>query len=190
MIQATCVRGRLAAVALLILAFGVCAVAALQDLVVYTEARTSASTFRDRGTYLYTPTYVIYADRPRSARRHGCSSTNWACSSTWTNTRHAPSWSGRSTAVPYDAANDLKAFQNLLRTAAVHRTSKIIGIGAGATFVNNVIAKYAFAVAGILTGGTVDAAVTSSHPRSRLRACYGCGGRRSLCGQRRAAQGE
>ena len=59
---------------------------------------------------------------------------------------------------------DLTAFQNLLRT---RRSSnlKIIGVGAGATFVNNVIAKSAFAVAGILTyGGSVDKNITSSTP--------------------------
>ena len=42
---------------------------------------------------------------------------------------------------------------------------QVIGVGAGATFVNNVISKYAFAVAGILTyGGTVDKGVTSCIP--------------------------
>ena len=41
----------------------------------------------------------------------------------------------------------------------------MIGVGAGATFVNSVIAKDAFAVAGILTyGGTVDTGLTSSIP--------------------------
>ena len=57
---------------------------------------------------------------------------------------------GPSNGTAYDPAADLAAFQNLLRT---RRSSnlKIIGVGAGATFVNNVIAKHAFAVAGILT---------------------------------------
>ena len=43
---------------------------------------------------------------------------------------------------------ELEAFKDLLRS---RRSSnlKIIGIGAGATFVNNVVAKYAFAVSGI-----------------------------------------
>ena len=40
MIQTTCVRRRTAAAVLLVLALSVCAVAALQDPVVYTEARS------------------------------------------------------------------------------------------------------------------------------------------------------
>ena len=59
---------------------------------------------------------------------------------------------------------DLTAFQDLLRTRR-SANLKIIGVGDGATFVNSVIAKYAFAVAGILTyGGAVDKAVASSIP--------------------------
>ena len=59
---------------------------------------------------------------------------------------------------------DLTAFQDLLRTRR-SANLKVIGVGAGATFVNNVISKYAFAVAGILTyGGSVDKGVTSSIP--------------------------
>ena len=59
---------------------------------------------------------------------------------------------------------DLAAFQDLLRTRR-SANLKIIGIGDGATFVNSVIARYAFAVAGILTyGGTLDQGVTSSMP--------------------------
>jgi poly(3-hydroxybutyrate) depolymerase len=70
---------------------------------------------------------------------------------------------GPSNGTAYGTA-DLTAFQDLLRT---RRSSnlKVIGVGAGATFVNSVIAKYAFAVAGILTyGGTVDNGVSSSMP--------------------------
>jgi hypothetical protein len=70
---------------------------------------------------------------------------------------------GPSNGTAYGPA-DLTAFQDLLRT---RRSSnlKVIGVGAGATFVNNVISKYAFAVAGILTyGGTVDKDVASSIP--------------------------
>jgi predicted esterase len=62
------------------------------------------------------------------------------------------------------APADLTAFQDLLRTRR-SANLKVIGVGSGATFVNNVISKYAFAVAGILTyGGTVDKDVVSSIP--------------------------
>ena len=163
MIQTTCVRGRTAAAVLLVLAFSVCAVAALQDPVVYTEARASASTFRDRGTS-YAPTYVIYADRPRSGDEARALIDELGM------LEHLDEYKARAFVVGpingsrYDAANDLKRSRSF--SAAVdHRTSKMIGIGAGATFVNSVVAKYAFAVAGILTyGGTVDAGMKPSMP--------------------------
>ena len=70
---------------------------------------------------------------------------------------------GPSNGTAYGPA-DLTAFQDLLRTRR-SANLKVIGVGDGATFVNSVIAKYAFAVAGILTyGGTVDKGVTSSIP--------------------------
>jgi hypothetical protein len=49
MIQATHLRGRGGAAVGLVFFLSVCSVAALRDPVVYTEARTSGSTFRDRG---------------------------------------------------------------------------------------------------------------------------------------------
>jgi len=163
MILTTRLRNRSVAIALLVLTFSVWSVAALQDPVVYTEARTSASTFRDRGTS-YAPTYVIYADRPRSGDEARALIDELGM------LEHLDKYKARAFVVgptngsAYDSANDLKAFQDLLRS---RRSSnlKIIGIGAGATFVNNVVAKYAFAVAGIMTyGGTVEAGMKSSVP--------------------------
>ena len=86
---------------------------------------------------------------------------------------------GPSNGTTYGPA-DLAAFQNLLRT---RRSSnlKIIGVGAGATFVNNVIAKSAFAVAGILTyGGSVDTGITSSTPVPAYVHASGSGGREAV----------
>ena len=80
----------------------------------------------------------------------------------------------------------------IFSAAVGHPNLKIIGIGAGATFVNNVVAKYAFAVAGILTyGGTVDAGVKSSMPvPAYVHAADAAVGRMYPCGQRREAQDE
>ena len=163
MIQSTCVRGRTAAAVVLIFAFSVCAVAAFQDSVVCTEARTSASTYRDRGPS-YASTYIIYPDRRRSADEARALIDELGM------LKHIDEYKARAIVVgpvngsTYDQTKDLEAFKDLLRS---RRSSnlKIIGVGAGATFVNNVVAKYAFAVAGIMAyGGTVDAGLRSSMP--------------------------
>jgi hypothetical protein len=141
----------------------VCATSiAAQDPVIYTDNRTNSSTFRDRGTS-YAPTYLIYVDQQRTAdeAKHLIADLGME--------PHLDEYKARAFVVgPSNGTaygpSDLTAFQNLLRT---RRSSnlKVIGVGAGATFVNNVISKYAFAVAGILTyGGTVDKGVASSIP--------------------------
>jgi poly(3-hydroxybutyrate) depolymerase len=156
--------------ALFIMALGLSAVAlgqsaaAVQDqTTLYTETRTSPSTYRDRGSS-YAPTYLIYADTQRSADEAKKLIDDLGM------VPHLDEYKARAFVVgpinhtAYDPAADLAAFQNLLRT---RRSSnlKIIGVGAGATFVNNVISKYAFAVAGILTyGGSVDKGVSSTIP--------------------------
>jgi len=133
------------------------------DPILYTEARTTPSTYRDRGTS-YAPTYLIYADGQRSPDEARKLIDELAM------LPHLEEFKARAFVIgpvngrTYDPAADLSAFQNLLRT---RRSSnlKIIGLGAGATFVNDVIAKHAFAVAGILTyGGTVEKGVTSQMP--------------------------
>jgi poly(3-hydroxybutyrate) depolymerase len=130
--------------------------------ILYTEARTTPSTIRDRGPS-YAPTYLIYADKQRTAdeSRQLVDALGML--------PNLDEYKARAFVVgPVDNAaygpGDLAAFQSLLRT---HRSSnlKIIGIGAGATFVNTVIAPHAFAVAGILTyGGAVEKNLTSSMP--------------------------
>ena len=132
------------------------------DPVLYTETRTTPSTFRDRGSS-YAPTYLIYGDRQRSADDAKKLVDDLGMLA------HLDEYKARAfVAGPVEGTTygpgDLAAFQNLLRT---RRSSnlKIIGVGAGATFVNNVVSKYAFAVAGILTyGGSLDKGVTSSIP--------------------------
>lgn len=137
---------------------------AVQDsAVLYTETRTSPSTFRDRGTS-YAPTYVIYADRQRTAEDARKLVDDLGMLPHLEEYKARAFVVGPANGTAYDPAADLAVFQNLLRT---RRSSnlKIIGVGAGATFVNNVISRYAFAVAGILTyGGSVAAGTTSFIP--------------------------
>jgi len=135
---------------------------AAQDPVIYTDNRATSSTLRDRGTS-YAPTYLIYVDKQRTADDAKQLIADLGMAPHLDEYKARAFVVGPSNGTVYRPA-DLTAFQNLLRT---HRSSnlKVIGIGAGATFVNNVIAKYAFAVAGILTyGGTVDKTVVSSIP--------------------------
>jgi len=136
--------------------------AAAQDPVLYTDNRAASSTFRDRGPS-YAPTYLIYADRQRTADDAKQLIDDLGLAAHLDEYKARAFVVGPSNGVAYGPA-DLTAFQDLLRT---RRSSnlKVIGVGAGATFVNSVISKYAFAVAGILTyGGTVDKGVTSSMP--------------------------
>jgi poly(3-hydroxybutyrate) depolymerase len=132
------------------------------DPVLYTETRTTASTFRDRGTS-YAPTYFIYVDKQRTPEQAKQLIEDLGMAAHLEEYKARAFVVGPSSGTAYGPA-DLTAFQNLLRT---RRSSnlKVIGIGAGATFVNSVISKHAFAIAGILTyGGTVDTGVTSSIP--------------------------
>ena len=108
------------------------------------------------------PTYVVYADTQRTSEQAQ------ALLDALGMTAHLEEYKTRAfvlgpvNGVSYDAAADLAAFKELLRT---RRSSnlKVIGVGQGATFVNNVISGYAFAVAGIMTyGGSVDARATTS----------------------------
>ena len=133
------------------------------DPVLYTETRTTPSTYRDRGPS-YAPTYLIYADKQRTPEEGRTLIDELGMLA------HLDEYKARAFVVGplnpagYDRVADLEAFKNLLRT---RRSSnlKIVGVGAGATFVNDVIANYAFAVAGILTyGGSLHAGTTASIP--------------------------
>ena len=133
-----------------------------QEPVLYTDNRTTLSTFRDRGPS-YAPTYLIYVDKQRSGDDGKQLIADLGMAAHLDQYKARAFVVGPRNSTAYGPA-DLTAFQDLLRT---RRSSnlKIIGVGDGATFVNNVISKYAFAVAGILTyGGTVDKSVASSIP--------------------------
>ncbi|MEO8076472.1 MAG: hypothetical protein ABI818_09110, partial [Acidobacteriota bacterium] len=127
------------------------------------DDKTSASTIQDRDPG-YRPTYLVYADTQRTADEGRKLVDDLGLPA------HLQEYKTRVYVVrpingaAYDATADLTEYQNFLRT---HRSSnlKIIAVGAGATFVNNVIAKHAFSVAGILIyGGTIDASGTSTMP--------------------------
>ncbi len=132
------------------------------DPVLYTDNRATSSTFRDRGTS-YAPTYLIYADKQRTSDEAKQLIDALGMSAHLEEYKARAIVVGPSNGTAYGPA-DLMAFQDVLRT---RRSSnlKVIGVGAGATFVNSVISKYAFAVAGILSyGGTVENGVTSPIP--------------------------
>ena len=121
MIQTTCVRGRTAAAALLVLALSVCAVAALQDSVVYTEAQRARQPSAIAGH--------PYADLPHlcrpAAKRHEAR----ALIDELGMLEHLDEYKARALVVgpdnckAYGPTNHLEAFQDLL-APAVHRTSK------------------------------------------------------------------
>jgi len=136
--------------------------AAAADPVLYTDNRAASLTFRDRGTS-YAPAYLIYADKERTSDEAKQLIDALGMPAHLEEYKARAIVVGPTNGTAYGPA-DLTAFQELLRT---RRSSnlKVIGVGAGATFVNSVISKYAFAVAGILSyGGTVQKGVSSSIP--------------------------
>lgn len=65
----------------------------------------------------------------------------------------------------YNKEKDFKAYQNLINKMKVITNLKVIGIGNGATFVNDVIANNAYEVAGIFTyGGKMSSKTKSACP--------------------------
>jgi hypothetical protein len=143
---------------------GVLATAASVDNpVIYTYDQTAGSTIQDRDPG-YRPSYLVYADKQTSADEAKKMVDDLGL------TQHIQDYKtrvfvvGPSDGKGYDDAIDLTAYQNFLRT---HRSSnlKIIAVGAGATFVNNIIAKHAYAVAGILIyGGSIAKGTVSDMP--------------------------
>ena len=139
------------------------AYASVDNPVIYSEDLRSASTIQDRDPS-YTPTYLVYADRQRTQEEAQKLVQDLGMADHLRQYKARVFVVGPSDGGSYDPVADLTAFQNLLRT---RRSSnlKIIGVGSGATFVNNVLAEHAFAVAGILTyGGDVDTGRPSSMP--------------------------
>jgi poly(3-hydroxybutyrate) depolymerase len=137
--------------------------AASDGPVIFSYDRSAASTIQDRDPS-YRPLYLVYADKERGADEARKLVGDLGL------TEHIDEYKcrvfvvGPSNGIAYDDANDLTAYQDFLRS---HRSSnlKIIAVGSGATFVNNVISKHAYAVAGILTyGGSVASGAVSNMP--------------------------
>jgi hypothetical protein len=142
---------------------GVSTLAAVDNPILYSEDQTAGSTIQDRDPG-YRPTYLVYADTQRTADEAKKLIDDLGL------TQHITEYKTRAYVVgptdgrAYDVSADFTAYQNFISS---HRSSnlKIVAIGAGATFVNNVIAKHAYSVAGIMTyGGTLDKGATSSMP--------------------------
>jgi hypothetical protein len=115
--------------------------ASVEDPVIYTDNQTAASTIQDRDPS-YRPVYLVYADKQRTADEARKLVDDLGL------TKHVQEYKTRvfvvapSNGDAYDAVSDLAAYHNFLKS---HRSSnlKIVAIGAGATFVNNVLSKEA-----------------------------------------------
>jgi poly(3-hydroxybutyrate) depolymerase len=150
-------------VALLVSVLAFRAAPQAQVAILHTVDRTSASTIRDRAPG-YLPTYVVYADSQRTPEQAQALLHELGMMPHLEEYKTRAFVVGPVNGAGYDADADLAAFKEMLRT---RRSSnlKIIGVGQGATFVNNVISGYAFAVAGILThGGSIDARARAPVP--------------------------
>ncbi len=139
------------------------AAASVDDPVIYSYDRSAGSTIQDRDPG-YRPLYLVYADKQRSADEAKKLVDDLGL------TQHVEAYKtrvfvvGPSNGTAYDDAADLTAYQNFLKS---HRSSnlKIVAVGAGATFVNNVVSKHAYSVAGILTyGGSIASGSVSNMP--------------------------
>jgi len=154
---------RTTALALFILTVSGVQAASVENPVIYSEDHTAASTIQDRDPG-YRPMYLVYTDNqatPEQAK---------ALLETLGLPQHLLEYKTRAFVVgpvngtAYDPSADLTAYQNFLKS---HRSSnlKIIAVGAGSTFVNNVISKHAYSVAGILTyGGSIAPGASSNVP--------------------------
>jgi hypothetical protein len=145
------------------LALSIAAGASVENPIIYTAELSSPSTVFDRGPS-YAPLYLVYADRQRTPEEAKQLIADLGMQKHLEEYKARVYVIGPANGEAYDSKTDLAAFQNLLR-ARRSSNLKVVAVGAGATFVNNVIAKYDFAVAGILSyGGTIDAPAASDIP--------------------------
>ena len=137
--------------------------ASVDDPVIYSDNQTAGSTIQDRDPG-YRPVYLVYVDKQRTTDDAKKLVDELGLAKHIQDYKTRVFVVGPSNGNAWDDAADFVAYQNFLRT---HRSSnlKIIAIGAGATFVNNVISKHAYSVAGILTyGGSVAPGSMSDMP--------------------------
>jgi poly(3-hydroxybutyrate) depolymerase len=145
------------------LALSVSAIIAAENPILYSDDQTAGSTIQDRDPG-YKPTYLVYADTQRTAEEAKALVDSLGLSQHIVDNKTRLYVVGPADGKAYDDTVDFTAYQNFISS---HRSSnfKIVAIGAGATFVNNVIAKHAYSVAGIMTyGGTLAKGMTSTMP--------------------------
>jgi len=132
----------------------------------YTYDGSAGSTLSDRWR-AFAPSYVIYADA-RSTVEAAQVIDDLAIAGHIDEYKTEAVVMTPSNGTSWDATADLanfEAFERSLASRYALNNLKVIGIGSGATFVNNVLSQHAFTVAGILTyGGTIDPTLTSTIP--------------------------
>jgi hypothetical protein len=134
-----------------------------EPMLLYTDSRAAASTIHDRDPG-YRPSYLVYVDTQRTAEDAKKLVEELGLPAHLQEYKTQVYVYGPANGTAFEPAADFAAFKNFLRA---HRSSnlKVIGVGAGATFVNNVISRHAYAVAGILTyGGAVTGTSTMPVP--------------------------
>lgn len=140
------------------------AAVSVEDPVLYQSDNLAAtSTIQDRDPG-YRPVYLVYADTQGTADEAKKLVDDLGMTKYIQDYKTRVYVLGPSNGSAYDDAADLTAYQNFLKS---HRSSnlKIVAVGAGATFVNNVISKHAYSVAGILTyGGSIAKDSVSNMP--------------------------
>ncbi len=160
---------RITALALFILTVPGVHAGSVENPVIYSEDHTAASTIQDRDPG-YRPMYLVYTDNQATADQARALIASLGLSPHLMEYKTRAFVVGPVNGTAYDDSADLTAYQNFLKS---HRSSnlKIIAVGAGATFVNNVISKHAYSVAGILTyGGTIAPGTFSTIPVPAYRA--------------------
>jgi poly(3-hydroxybutyrate) depolymerase len=145
------------------LAVSTAAAVSVDDPVIFSLDRSAGSTIHDRDPG-YRPLYLVYADTQRTAEEAKKLVDDLGMTQNLDAYKTRVFVVGPSNGTAYDDTADLTAYQNFLKS---HRSSnlKIVAVGAGATFVNNVISKHAYSVAGILAyGGSIASGSVSNMP--------------------------
>jgi hypothetical protein len=129
---------------------------------IYTLDKSAGSTLSDRWS-LFAPLYVVFSDAKTAAEAE-------AVVADLEIAQHLEDYKTKVLVMApvdgstWDAEADLANYQALVTKLASSyslNNTKVIGIGTGATFVNNVISQNAYSIAGIYTyGGTIDAGLT------------------------------
>jgi len=133
---------------------------------IYTLDKSAGSTLSDRWG-LFAPLYVVFSDARNSVEAEAVVAdleiaqhlVDYKTKVLVMAPVNGSSWDAQA-----DLANYRALVTKLASTYSLNNT-KVIGIGTGATFVNNVISQNAYSIAGIYTyGGTIDPGLTPKTP--------------------------